>query len=196
MERSTIIPRRSGPSMSKGLRYRKNAWVALFALVGAIAAPPVMSTPGDAANFTAASVTVDEGAGTVTLTVLRQGIGGGTASVDYASGDLTATAPSDYGSVSGTLSWGDGDLTPRTITIPIVDDALPEADEIFSVGLSNPQGLALGVLPSEAVVIADNDAAAPVATPAPMLGGTGLTLLAGLLGLVAILVSKRRSLQR
>jgi Calx-beta domain/IPTL-CTERM motif len=193
MAQGTIVSRQSNSVASKGLR--GSCTSVLIALAATIAAPPAMSTQGDAANFSAVSVTVSESAGAVTLTVLRQGVGGGTASVDYASANFTATAPSDYGAVSGTLSWGDGDLTPRTITIPIVDDAAHENDETFFVALSNPQGLSTGVLPSETVIISDNDAAAATVST-PTLSEFGVTLLAGLLALAAGLALKGRSLRR
>lgn len=192
MQRNTTVPRDSSMS-ARLLGSRKNVWIALFALGGTLAAPLAMA---DAADFSAVSVSVNEGAGTVTLTVLRLGVGTGTASVDYVTSDFSATAPSDYATVSGTLSWGDGDLTARTITIPIVDDAVHEADETFFVSLRNPQGLGLGVAPTEAVTIIDNDAAAPTAVPAPTLGGIGQALLAGLLGLAASLAARRRSARR
>jgi len=165
---------------------RASKWGAVFLLGGFVSSPLAVASPGDAANFSAISVTVSEAAGAVTLTVNRQGIGGGTASVDYATADFTANAPGDYTSTSGTLSWGDGDLTPRTITVPIIDDTVHEGNESFFVRLSNPQGLGLGVAPSEYVVITDNDAAvaaAPVA--APTLGGIAGVLFAALLALMA-----------
>lgn len=169
------------------VKVRAPAWGAAFLLGGFAGSPLAVASPGDAANFSAASVTVNEGAGTVTLTVLRQGVGGGPASVDYATSDFTAKAPGDYTATSGTLSWGNGDLTPRTITVPIIDDAVYEgAGETFFVTLSNPQGLSLGALPSEAVVIADNDPAPPAAAvSAPALGGVAGVLLAALLALIA-----------
>jgi len=137
-------------------------------------------------------VTVNESAGTVNLTVLRQGVGGGIASVDYSTSNFTAMAPGDYTTTAGTLSWGDGDLTPRTISVPIIDDAIHEGDESFYVALSNPQGLALGILPSEAVVITDNDAAPPAAAvTAPTLGGIAGVLLAALLALTARASNRR-----
>ncbi|WP_018973615.1 Calx-beta domain-containing protein [Rudaea cellulosilytica] len=165
---------------------RGAAWSAVFLVAGLANSPLVVATPGDAANFSATSVTVNESAGTVNLTVLRQGVGGGIASVDYSTSNFTAMAPGDYTTTAGTLSWGDGDLTPRTITVPIIDDAIHEGDESFYVALSNPQGLALGILPSEAVVITDNDAAPPAAAvTAPTLGGIASVLLAALLALTA-----------
>ena len=62
------------------------------------------------------------------------------ATVDYASSDGTALATSDYESVAGTLSFAPGELS-KTVRVPVLDDALDEADEeTFAVTLSGPSG--------------------------------------------------------
>ena len=60
-----------------------------------------------------------------------------TVTVDFATADGTATAPSDYSSTSGTLTFAPG-TTTHTITVPIVGDTVVEPDETFTVDLSNP----------------------------------------------------------
>ena len=57
--------------------------------------------------------------------------------VDYASAAGTATVPSDFQSVSGTLSFPVG-VDTRTITVQVVGDRTRERNEIFYVNLSNP----------------------------------------------------------
>lgn len=148
---------------------------------------------GDAFNMTAASTNVAENGGSITLTVLREGVGAGQASVDYATGDFTAITPQDYTAVSGTLTWADGDLNPQSVTIPIIDDTIHQGDLTFSFGLSNPQGAGLGVLPSEAVVIVDDETApAAPAIAAPTLDAIGRTLLGGILVVGAVGAMRRR----
>ena len=49
-----------------------------------------------------------------------------------------ATPNSDYTPVSGTLSWGIGDTSPRSITIPILNNGLVENNEDFLIQLYNP----------------------------------------------------------
>ena len=59
--------------------------------------------------------------------------------VDYRTEDGTATAPEDYGTASGSLTFAAGQ-TSGSISIRVVDDALDEADrETFTVRLSAPK---------------------------------------------------------
>lgn len=83
------------------------------------------------------NVTVDESAGTAVFTVTSDTtVGSGTTiTVGYASADGTATAGSDYTAVNGTASISAGNTT-TTVTVPIIDDTLPEANETFTVTLS------------------------------------------------------------
>src|SRR6184192_2429001 len=59
-----------------------------------------------------------------------------TVTVDYATADGTATAPSDYTAKSGTLTFAPGETT-KNVTVLVNGDLLPESDETFSVNLSN-----------------------------------------------------------
>jgi hypothetical protein len=63
--------------------------------------------------------------------------------VNYATANGTATAPGDYGSKSGTLVFAPGQTT-RAVTVTSAEDALDEADETFTVGLSSPQNATVG----------------------------------------------------
>ncbi|HVK14263.1 MAG TPA: Calx-beta domain-containing protein, partial [Gemmataceae bacterium] len=101
--------------------------------------------------------TSEEG-GTVTLTVFRLDGGDGPATVRYATADGSAKAAGDYGPLSDTLRWEDGDSTPRTIVVPIVNDTVSEGDELFRVTLSAPTGGAvLGPQAEARVKIARSD---------------------------------------
>ncbi len=74
----------------------------------------------------------------LTFTVTRTGNTSGTASVDFATADDTATiGDSDYVSQSNTLNFADGEPS-QTISITINGDIPPEADETFFVNLTNP----------------------------------------------------------
>ena len=57
--------------------------------------------------------------------------------VDYATADGTATAPSDYDAASGTLTFAAGQ-TSKTVTVTVNGDTLDEANETFNVNLTNP----------------------------------------------------------
>lgn len=70
-----------------------------------------------------------------TITIYRNRTNG-TASVDYATSDVTAAAGSDYASTSGTLNFADG-VSSGTISIQINGDTTNENDETFNLTLSN-----------------------------------------------------------
>lgn len=110
-----------------------------------------------ALQWAQASYSVDESAGTLTLTVLRSGGSAGAVSIAYATSNGSAQTPDDYTAVSGTLSFADGQSS-RTLAITLDNDALDEADENFTVTLSNPTGGAtLGSPASATVTIVDDD---------------------------------------
>jgi parallel beta-helix repeat protein len=82
---------------------------------------------------------VNEGAGSITLNVKRTLSTAWPVTVDYETFSGSATAGLDFVPVKGTLVFNEGE-TAKSITIPILDDALPEYPEDFSVVLSNPTG--------------------------------------------------------
>jgi uncharacterized repeat protein (TIGR01451 family) len=93
----------------------------------------------DAVSVAINDVTVNENAGTATLTITLTGSIQSALSVDYTTADGTALSTTDYSSLSGTVSFPAGSVngTTITITIPITDDFIPEATELFYVNLSN-----------------------------------------------------------
>jgi hypothetical protein len=96
-------------------------------------------TDNDNYDISVNDVTVDEGAGMATFTVSLDQAGAVDVSVDYAASDGSATAPADYTAVSGTLPIAAGSTT-GTFDVPILEDALVENDETFTVTLSNVVG--------------------------------------------------------
>lgn len=99
------------------------------------------TTPGAAGNvsFDNATFTASENT-TATITVNRNGGATGAISINYATSNGTAIAGTDYTAVSGTLSWADGDMTPKTFTIPINADFVLDNAETINLTLSNPVG--------------------------------------------------------
>ncbi|MEV4138492.1 Calx-beta domain-containing protein [Dactylosporangium sp. NPDC049742] len=87
-------------------------------------------------------VVVDENAGTATFTVSLSGPPTSPVSANYATADGTATAGADYTAGGGTVTFQPGQ-TSRPVTVPIVDDALDELDETFTVNLSAATGAAI-----------------------------------------------------
>jgi outer membrane scaffolding protein for murein synthesis (MipA/OmpV family) len=93
------------------------------------------------------TVTISIGAATVTevnsgtrdavFTVSLSAVSGSTVTVDFTTANGSAVAPSDYLSVSGTLTFAPGEVS-KQITVQTVGDVVVEANETFSVNLSNP----------------------------------------------------------
>jgi Leucine-rich repeat (LRR) protein len=109
-------------------------------------------------QLSATNYNVNEGDGSVTLTVTRSGDTQGAVSVDYATSDDSATAGSDYTHTSDTLNWSDGDDADKTFSINIIDDSQAESNETLIVSLDNPTGGAqLGTPDIAVVTITDND---------------------------------------
>ena len=92
-----------------------------------------------------------------TLTVTRSGDTSTQASVDFATSDGSATQKGDYTIAFGRINFAAGE-TSKPVTVLIVNDALQEGTESFSVGLSNPIGTTIGAQSVAAVQISDNDA--------------------------------------
>ncbi|HEX8651582.1 MAG TPA: Calx-beta domain-containing protein [Pyrinomonadaceae bacterium] len=131
-----------------------------------------IKTPGAdttyTANFTARSSLqlsssaygAVEGKGSLQFTVTRTGGSAGSVSISYATKDGTALNGPDYAGATGTVTFADGDMTAKTITIPVNDDALDENDETLVVTLSAVTGGAtLGPQSTAVLTISDDDAA-------------------------------------
>ena len=101
------------------------------------------------------------------MTVRRTGGAAGAVSVGYQTAPLLgsawapATAGQDFTSVAGRLSWADGDVTDRQISVPIAsNDASPEENEQFVVTLDAVQGGAgLGTRNATVTILGDGDPA-------------------------------------
>jgi hypothetical protein len=122
----------------------------------------MVANPGSL-QFSSATYSVNEGAGSITLTVTRTGGSSGTVGVTYSLGGGTATggaactAGVDYINTGGTLSFADGE-TSKTFNVTICEDTLVEGNETFNATLSNATGGATIGTPNPATVtIVDND---------------------------------------
>ncbi|MDP1749345.1 MAG: Calx-beta domain-containing protein, partial [Reyranella sp.] len=81
--------------------------------------------------------------------------------VSYATANGTATAGSDYVAQSGTLTFASGE-TQKTIQVAAIGDAVVEANEGFTVVLTNPVGATLAE-GSGAGTITNDDSTSPPA---------------------------------
>ena len=77
-------------------------------------------------------------------------------SVDYATQDETAAAGADYTATSGTLTFAAGE-TAKTVSVPVLDDAIDEGKEVMRLLLSNPQGAYLRSVHSKAKGVIRNE---------------------------------------
>ncbi|MDH3642740.1 MAG: hypothetical protein OES38_11635, partial [Gammaproteobacteria bacterium] len=111
---------------------------------------------------------VDEGAGVALVTVDLVGEASVqapfTIRVDFSTNEVTAIDGNDFTPTAGTLAF-DPNLLSQTISVPILEDALVEGDEIFTIDLTNaggdqPGGSPFAVAiadPTTTVTIGDND---------------------------------------
>lgn len=126
-------------------------------------------------QFGAASYTVGEAGSSITIPVSRIGSTTGSSTVAYATANGTATAGSDYTVASGTLTFAAG-VTTQNIVVAINNDTIAEADETFTLTLSNPVGATLGVPATTTVTILDDDGGVA------LVNGTAVGSLAGAKG--------------
>jgi hypothetical protein len=120
-------------------------------------------------SLSSAAYTVDEGTGGGGLgtdgtgfrvvTVTRSGTDTtGTATVDYATTDGTASKQKDYTQALGTLVFAPNE-TSKTFTVFVDDDAFAESAETVTLTLSNPVGTTLGATNTATLTINSNDGA-------------------------------------
>ncbi len=117
--------------------------------------------------LSASSYSFSEGT-TGSITVQRTNGSDGAQTVDYSFIAGTATAGADYSASDGQLSWGDGDESPRQITIDINSDGQVEPAETLTLQLSNAEGGA--TVPTASASITINDA-----TQVPVPGNVQIT---------------------
>lgn len=93
----------------------------------------------------------DTGTAVLTVSMALDAPSAKTVTVTFATADMTATAPADYASASGQVTFDPG-TTSRTVGITVVGDVLRELDEHVRVTLTAPvnvslvRGLATGTI--------------------------------------------------
>jgi uncharacterized repeat protein (TIGR01451 family) len=110
-----------------------NATISTGAATGTI----LNDDPAAMISVSDASVTEgNSGTATMTFTVSLDSAAVAPISVDYATTDGTATAPTDYTAAAGTVTFSAGDLT-KTVGITVNGDTTVEPDETLYHDLSN-----------------------------------------------------------
>ncbi len=79
-----------------------------------------------------------ESSGLLNFVVNRTSGSKGALTVQYATTNGTAISGVDYTGSSNTLSWADGDVSPRVISVPLINNQAVSANKQFYVKLSNP----------------------------------------------------------
>ncbi|MDM8557527.1 Calx-beta domain-containing protein [Candidatus Parabeggiatoa sp. HSG14] len=116
------------------------------------------TTPG-ILQFLAPFYTTNEGIGNLTtFTVTRREGSDGEVSVAYTTDGGSALLDYDYVGGTGELVWKNGDTTPKSIALMILDDKQAEDLETIPLILSEPTGGAiLGVIQRASLIVVDND---------------------------------------
>ena len=110
--------------------------------------------PG-ALQFQMSDYSVDQAAGTATITVTRSS-SGPPATVNYSTANGTAVAGTDYMATFGTLTFGPGVLS-QTFTIPILINPMVKGNVTVILNLTSPTGGAVLGSPSSAVLVIVDD---------------------------------------
>ena len=117
----------------------------------------VTITEDDTPALTIADANATEGDEELTFTVRLNVASSLEVTVDWVTADGTATQGADYAETTGTLTF-DALETEQTVTVPLLDDALDEADETFTVALTSAANATLDNAEATGT-ISDNDAA-------------------------------------
>ena len=145
-------------------------FVVLTNAAGAIIATgsaSVTITDDDVPHLTLGDIALAENGGTATFTAFLDSAPVAPVSVSYATSDGSALSGVDYTAASGTLNFAIGQ-TLGVINVSLIDDALFEGDETFTMTLSSPVRVILDKA-SATCTIEDNEVA-------PTIPQNGLTL--------------------
>ena len=113
-------------------------------------------------QFGSATYSVSEDGGLATITVTRTGGSASGVTVNYATGNGTATAGADYTAVFGTLTFAANE-TSKTFVVALQDDTFVDGDETVALTLSNPGGgVTLGTPSTAVLTLRENDVAGTV----------------------------------
>jgi hypothetical protein len=99
----------------------------------------------------------------LSYTVSLSGSSTQTITVQYSTANGTALAGSDYTATTGTLTFTPG-VTSQTISIPILNDSVNEANETFTLKLTSPTNAILGGTATVTTTITDTLSASTTTT--------------------------------
>jgi Calx-beta domain len=102
-------------------------------------------------TMSASRYSVAESAGSVTITLRRNGGTSGALSVTYYTVAETALVGKQFTAATGTLTWANGDASNKTFSIPILKTTPSASAKYFAVRLTPATGTIIGS-PSNAIV--------------------------------------------
>ena len=109
-------------------------------------------------QLSASAYSALENSGSVVVSVNRTTGFDGAVGVTISTANGTAIAGDDYVATSQVLTWADGDSSTKNVALTLLDDALEEQPETFTVSLSDPTGDAgLGTTTTATVTIIDDE---------------------------------------
>ena len=127
----------------------------------------------------AGSYSTQENVATVSIAVQRIGGSAGAVSAGFATLDGSAIAGVAYQAASGIMTWADGDSSPKTVAVSVVNQGLTQGSQSFTLSLKNPTGGAsLGSPSTATITVMDDDAPLPSIqwiAPAAIVYGTPLS---------------------
>lgn len=111
--------------------------------------------------LSAASQSVSEDGGTITITAQRTGGSAGAVGCSYATVDWTAMAGVNYTATTGALAWADGDTADKTFTVTLIDADMVGNLDFLAVILTPTGGAAIGTPSSQTVTVTGTGTPAP-----------------------------------
>jgi urease beta subunit len=122
----------------------------------------------------ASAVEGNSGTSGVVFTVSLSAASAQTVTVNYATAPGTATAGTDYQSLSGSLAFSPGQ-TSKTVTVWAIGDTIQESNETFTLNLSNAAGATIARAQGTGTIIDDDGPTLSVGSVSVTEGNSGTT---------------------
>ena len=105
--------------------------------------------------------------GVINFVVNRVIGSGGQVSVEYATTNGSALSGRDYVGTTNSLTWITGDVSPRTVSIPLINTGLVGTNRQFGVMLLNPTNVLMGTISNALLTISNDNGYGTIQLTAP-----------------------------
>ncbi|MGI9251895.1 MAG: Calx-beta domain-containing protein, partial [Pseudohongiellaceae bacterium] len=122
---------------------------------------------------TVAPADVPEDGGAIRFSITLDRATSSTVRVAYQTTDGMATAPADYEAQIGTLVFVPGETTSQTVAVAIVDDAIDEADESFSLVILSATNASIGMASAGGTIVDNDDTMVSISATTPTVSEGG-----------------------